>query len=662
MKRRGKTSPVFNPAKPTNTCSMCFPQNCTDPHCFFCIMKEPDSSLRREGLSSCLKEMPLRDDEEHVLVLSGIWNIAMTHPDDPDLPYLGIFECMASLIYKGINDPEWLLRDQNVYIPYYAAHIIGSYTMNKVEFAEKAVTSGVIPPLMELLRGKMSWVEQRVAVRALGHLASYERTFEAVAAYQKEVVKLAMLLASSCLDVVYVNFVGIKEKSKRLKYHANLLTRGVGGIEMENRKAEEWASQLQCWSIYLLNCFACKKRSLNLICKQEFLKDLCRMWGGLVNHASAAGVGLIRILCHSQIGRESIVESSEVLESLCHLSRSSDDWQYMGIDCLLLLLKDVDTRYRVLQTAAFFLIDLVELKSLGNRSNLGESITKALLLDNNKPSSKLGLKNGKVQKALQEIWELKVEKRKKEKMLSEEKVEEKRVLVELIKQQAKHLVRLGDVETAIRSYTEALDVCPLKLRKERMVLYSSRAQCHLLLGDPDSTIRDTTRALCLSNPPNSHSKSLWRRSQAYDMKGLAKESVMDCIMFVNGYINSGSGVTNKKMKIPYLAVRLISKHMEETWLFSCAEKNYKISDYMSKVKDVDYEVENMNAAELKYNILMNMLMEKKSTASALFGLSTIVEEPFRNEGKRSEQKGRRRNRSTMAPTNDVKQFGSMISK
>nr|GEX50510.1 hypothetical protein [Tanacetum cinerariifolium] len=54
---------------------------------------------------------------------------------------------------------------------------MGSYTINMVNFAETAVNAGVIPPLAELLRGRLTWVEQRVVVRALGHLATYASTF-----------------------------------------------------------------------------------------------------------------------------------------------------------------------------------------------------------------------------------------------------------------------------------------------------------------------------------------------------------------------------------------------------------------------------------------------------------------------------------------------------
>ncbi|WKA09863.1 hypothetical protein VitviT2T_027477 [Vitis vinifera] len=627
----------------TPTVSPTMGMACTNPSCFFCIMKEPDSSVRRVGIKNCFKEIPLTDDQEHVLVLSGLFNIAMTQPDDPEFPSLGIFHCMASLISRSITDKDWLLRYQNVYIPYYAAHVIGSYTMNKVEFAEKAVESGVIPPLMELLRGKLTWVEQRVAVRALGHLASYERTFEAVAEYEKEVVELAMQLASTCLEVVYAEFVGVNDEKARLKYHGDLLTRGIGGMEMENRKAEEWASQLQCWSLYLLNCFAYKERAINLICRQEFLKDLCQMWGGLVNHTSPAGVGLIRILCYHKTGRKSIAESREVVESLCNLSRSSDDWQYVGVDCLLLLLRDQDTRYKVMEIAILFLVDLVELRSLGGRSYVGEAITRTLLLDYNQTRSKL--KNNKVvQRALEEIWVLKLERKRRERMMSNEKVEERKVLISLIKQQGNQRCWLGEVEEAIVKYSEALELCPSRMRKERVVLYSNRAQCHLLLGDPDAVIRDATRALSLSIPPNSHGKSLWRRSQAYDMKGLAKESLMDCIMFINGCINSE---TTKRVKVPYFAARMISKQMEATWLFSTARSKLS-STQPNKVQESDDEDEGGND-EQQLDDMMRTMMENKNFKS---GLSTIIEEPLigKGESKRKLERAMLRNKAVVPPS------------
>ncbi len=68
--------------------------------------------------------------------------------------------------------------------------------MNMEEFTERVVQAGVIPPLVELLRGKMTWVEQRVVVSELVHLATYDSTFPIVASHE-EVLELSMQLALS---------------------------------------------------------------------------------------------------------------------------------------------------------------------------------------------------------------------------------------------------------------------------------------------------------------------------------------------------------------------------------------------------------------------------------------------------------------------------------
>jgi hypothetical protein len=268
----------------------------------------------------------------------------MSNPNDLEFIDLGIFECMASLIRKGLKNRRWLSQDQNVYIPYYAAHIIGSYTMNLEEIAQIAVQAGVIPPLVELLRGRLTWVEQRVAVRALGHLATYPSTFPAVAEHG-EVLDLAVQLASSSLEIVYSHFY--RSIDRRPGYHCDLLTRGMGGPEMESRKAEEWASQLQCWSLQLINCFAFKSEFVSDICNTSFLMELPGMWGGLVNESSPAGIGLLRTICQHRLGRGPVADCPGVIEALCNIARSSDDWQYMAIDCLLWLVRDSNTCRKV---------------------------------------------------------------------------------------------------------------------------------------------------------------------------------------------------------------------------------------------------------------------------------------------------------------------------
>lgn len=323
--------------------------DCPYPGCFFCVMKEGSPSKRRASILKFFRDLPSQDNDGQVLPISGLWNTAMAHPNDPEFIELGIFECMAALIWKGLKNRRWLSHDQNIYIPYYAAHIIGSYTMNMEEFAETAVSAGVIPPLVELLRGRLTWVEQRVAVRALGHLATYASTFPAVASHG-EILELSMQLAMSSLEIVYSHFYQYVDR--RFGYHCDLLTRGMGGVEMESRKAEEWASQLQCWSLQLINCFAFKSEFLPTICKPEFLTKLPGMWGGLVNENSPAGIGLLRTICHHKIGRGPVASCTGIIEALCNIARSSDDWQYMAIDCLLWLLQDPNISNKVIDLSA----------------------------------------------------------------------------------------------------------------------------------------------------------------------------------------------------------------------------------------------------------------------------------------------------------------------
>lgn len=538
--------------------------DCPYPGCFFCVMKEGNPSKRRSSIIKFFRELPSQDDDGQVLPISGLWNTAMAHPNDPEFINLGIFECMSQLIWKGLKNRRWLSHDQNIYIPYYAAHIIGSYTMNMEEFAERAVHAGVIPPLVELLRGRLTWVEQRVAVRALGHLATYASTFSAVASHG-EILELSIQLASSSLEIVYSHFY--QDVDNRPSYHCDLLTRGMGGVEMESRKAEEWASQLQCWSLQLINCFAFKPEFLPDICKPEFLVKLLDMWGGLVNENSPAGIGLLRTICQHKLGRGPVASSSVTIEALCNIARSSDDWQYMAIDCLLWLVQDPSTCHKVVDKAAPVLIDLSEISTLGDHKRLGESIVSVL----EDCSQSLGTVHNSMTTVIkEEIDELLSSKQrlKWEKNMPKEDLYIKQQAALVVKLEGNSLFSSGNIEGAASKYSEALELCPIRSKKERVVLYSNRAQCHLLLQQPLTAIRDATRALCLHNPPNRHAKSLWRRAQAYDMIGLAKESLLDAILFINENSQSNDpDLSLRQNKVPDYAERLVKKQMRAAWLF-----------------------------------------------------------------------------------------------
>ncbi|XP_030521265.1 uncharacterized protein LOC115734551 isoform X1 [Rhodamnia argentea] len=538
--------------------------DCPYPGCFFCVMKEGNPSKRRASILKFFRELPSQDDNGQVLPISGLWNTAMAHPNDPEFIELGIFECMAALIWKGLRNRRWLSHDQNIYIPYYAAHIIGSYTMNMEEFAERAVRAGVIPPLIDLLKGKLTWVEQRVALRALGHLATYASTFPTVASHA-EILELSIQLAMSSLEIVYSHFY--QDIDRRLSYHCDLLTRGMGGVEMESRKAEEWASQLQCWALQLINCFAFKPEFLPAICKPEFLVKLPGMWGGLVNENSPAGIGLLRTICHHKIGRGAVASCPGIVEALCNIARSSDDWQYMAIDCLIWLLQDLNTSNKVVDEAVPALVDLSEITSLGDHKKLGDTIVNVLEECIQSQATGPNSLNSRTKEHIDDLLSSR-QRLKWEKNMPKEDLHIKQAASLVVKLEGNSLFSSGDIAGAASKYSEALALCPMRSKRERAVLYSNRAQCYLLLQQPLAAISDATRALGLHAPLNRHAKSLWRRAQAYDMLGLAKESLLDAILFINECSQSNDpDLSLRQNKVPDYAERLVKKQMRAAWLF-----------------------------------------------------------------------------------------------
>ncbi|KAI4990782.1 hypothetical protein ZWY2020_039153 [Hordeum vulgare] len=341
----------------------------------------------------------------------------------------------------------------------------------------------------------------------------------------------------------------------------------MGGAEMESRKAEEWASQLQCWSLQLINCFAFKPEFLHDICKPEFLAKLPGMWGGLVNENSPAGVGLLRTICQSKLGRGHVANISGVIEALCNIARSSDDWQYMAIDCLLWLVQDPGTYHKVIDKIAPTLIDLADISTLGDYKRLGDTIVTVLQECVQQNGNSRNSISSHTKEEIDELLSFK-QKLKSEKNMPKEDLHIKQAAALVVKLEGNSLFSSGNIEGAAAKYSEALALCPMKSKKERVVLHSNRAQCYLLLQQPLAAISDATRALCLHSPLNRHAKSLWRRAQAYDMLGLAKESLLDAILFINECSQSSDpDLSLRQNKVPDYAERLVKKQMRAAWLF-----------------------------------------------------------------------------------------------
>ncbi|KAJ6775031.1 ARM-REPEAT/TETRATRICOPEPTIDE REPEAT (TPR)-LIKE PROTEIN [Salix purpurea] len=369
----------------------------------------------------------------------------------------------------------------------------------------------------------------------------------------------------SSLEIVYSHFYQFADR--RLSYHCDLLTRGMGGVEMESRKAEEWASQLQCWSLQLINCFAFKPEFLPTICKPEFLIKLPGMWGGLVNENSPAGIGLLRTICHHKLGRGPVAGCPGIIEALCNIARSSDDWQYMAIDCLLWLIQDPSTCHKVIDKAAPALVDLAEITNLGDHKKLGDYIVNVLQECLQSQGTGRSTISNRVKELIEELLNSK-QRLKWEKNMPKEDLHIKQAAALVVKLEGNSLFSSGNIAGAASKYSEALSLCPMRSKKERVVLYSNRAQCHLLLQQPLAAISDATRALCLHSPLNRHAKSLWRRAQAYDMLELAKESLLDAILFINECSQSNDpDLSLRQNKVPDYAERLVKKQMRAAWLF-----------------------------------------------------------------------------------------------
>jgi tetratricopeptide (TPR) repeat protein len=218
----------------------------------------------------------------------------------------------------------------------------------------------------------------------------------------------------------------------------------------------------------------------------------------------------------------------------------------------------------VIDKAAPTLIDLSDLSSLGDHKRLGDTIFNTL--QSVAQSSKLA---NHTQELLDELVRFR-QRVKLEKAMPKEDLRIKQAAALVVKLEGNSLFSSGNITDAAKKYSEALEICPLKSKREIVVLYSNRAQCYLLLQQPWLAIGDATRALCMHNPVNRHAKSLWRRAQAYDMIGLAKESLLDAILFINectGSTDPELSVKNAGSKVPDYAERLVKKQMRKAWLF-----------------------------------------------------------------------------------------------
>ncbi|KAL3639285.1 hypothetical protein CASFOL_017192 [Castilleja foliolosa] len=265
---------------------------------------------------------------------------------------------------------------------------------------------------------------------------------------------------------------------RRLSYHCDLLTRGMGGVEMESRKAEEWANQLQCWSLQLINCFAFKP---------EFLHDPST--------------------CHKK------PEITQVSEKVVPV-----------------------------------LIDLSEITTLGDHKKFGDSIVDAL----------------------EEYIQLGPTNRTSTNSRTRDEIENLLASRQRLKRE-KNMPKEDPHQAHSRPSRQARGELPLLDWRHfwgRLQIFRGVDSLPNAVKGESSLVYDATRALWLHSPVNRHARSLWRRAQAYDMLGFAKESLLDAILFINEFSQSNDpDLSSRQNKVPGYAERLVKKQMRAAWLF-----------------------------------------------------------------------------------------------
>lgn len=213
------------------------------------------------------------------------------------------------------------------------------------------------------------------------------------------------------------------------------------------------------------------------------------------------------------------------------------------------------------------LVDLADITNLGDHKKLGDTVADVLQECIQSHATGRNSFTNRTKELIEELLTSR-ERLRWEKTMPKEDIHIKQAAALVVKLEGNSLFSSGDTSAAAAKYSEALALCPVRSKKERVVLYSNQSQCHLLLQQPLAAISDATRALCLHNPLNRHPKSLWRRAQAYDMLGLAKESLLDAILFVNECSQSNDpDLALRQNKVPDYAERLVKKQMRAAWLF-----------------------------------------------------------------------------------------------
>lgn len=111
-----------------------------------------------------------------------------------------------------------------------------------------------------------------------------------------------------------------------------------------------------------------------------------------------------------------------------------------------------------------------------------------------------------------------------EEILTEEVKKERRSEAQLQKEEGNDFFKKQEYESAIKSYSRALRLCPKDFIKDRAILFSNRAACRMKKSEYEEAILDSNKALEL-HPQ--YLKALLRRAELYEKVDKLEEALAD---------------------------------------------------------------------------------------------------------------------------------------
>jgi len=111
-----------------------------------------------------------------------------------------------------------------------------------------------------------------------------------------------------------------------------------------------------------------------------------------------------------------------------------------------------------------------------------------------------------------------------ESLLSTEQLEERFGRAKELKDSGNKEYQEDKTEDSIKSYTKALQLCPLKEKEYRAILYGNRAAAKIKFGAKENAVMDCTKSLEYNS---NYMKSLIRRAKLYEELDKLDEALKD---------------------------------------------------------------------------------------------------------------------------------------